>query len=345
MPIARAPKPRRVNRLFATMAAFAAALAAGLAMAAPPAAAGVTVTEESVFASEEYAVGNSGTYTIPNVNRGSTTTITANVGSVTQTGSVSYGTWSWSHQPDDGLYEYQPDRPNDRPSPQNVTISAIYTDYYGVRTYGTTFRLYVYNSPPTATFDAPPSVVAGDPIDLSLTEATDPSSADTAAGFEYAFDCGTGSGFGDFGTAGTASCPTDAPGTRTVKGKVMDKDGGVREYTNTVSVLPALRIADAPRAKEKATTARFVVSLSAASGQSVTVGYATADGTAKAPADYTATTGTLTFAPGETTQTVAVPIRGDRRKERNEAFFVDLSGPTNATIADAQGRVTIVDND
>lgn len=344
MPIARAPKPRRVIRLFATMATFAAALAAGLAMAAPPAAASVSVTETSVYTDETYPVTNSGTWSSPFTSQGSATTITANVGSVTQTDAISgiSGTWSWSYRPDDGLIQYPLSQ---RPPHQTVTITARHSYFGESSTSSTTFRLYVFNKPPTATFDAPSGVVAGDPIDLSLTEAADPSSADTAAGFEYAFDCGDGSGFGDFGTAGTASCPTDVPGTRTVKGKVRDKDGGVTEYTDTVSVLPALRIADAPRVKEKTTTARFVVSLSAASGQSVTVSYATANGTAKAPADYAATTGTLTFAPDETTQTVAVPIKGDRRKERNEAFFVNLSGPTNATIADAQGRATIVDND
>ena len=110
------------------------------------------------------------------------------------------------------------------------------------------------------------------------------------------------------------------------------------------ATVPTLRISDV-RMKEKTTTARFVVNLSDASGQNVTVDYATANGTAKAPADYAATTGTLTFAPGSTTQAVAVPIRGDRRNERSEAFFVNLSGPTNATIADASGKGTIVDND
>ena len=58
-------------------------------------------------------------------------------------------------------------------------------------------------------------------------------------------------------------------------------------------------------------TATFTVSLSAASGQTVTVEFGTANGTAIAPADYAAASGTLTFAPGATTQTIGVIVSGD----------------------------------
>src|SRR5205823_3690911 len=90
-------------------------------------------------------------------------------------------------------------------------------------------------------------------------------------------------------------------------------------------------------------TAIFVVSLSAASTATVTVHYATADGSAVAGRDYKATSGTLTFAPGETSKTVTVrtrrdPVPGDK------VFYVQLSGPTNATIADPLGIATITDN-
>lgn len=99
------------------------------------------------------------------------------------------------------------------------------------------------------------------------------------------------------------------------------------------------------KVKEKSTNAVFTVRLSSNSEETITVNYATADGSAKTPADYTATSGTLTFEPGQTAQQITVPIRGDRRDERNEKFFVNLSGATNATIFDAQGQATIVDND
>ena len=77
----------------------------------------------------------------------------------------------------------------------------------------------------------------------------------------------------------------------------------------------------------------------------MTVNYATGDGTATAPADYTSLTGTLTFNPGVLTRTIAVPVVGDTRDEFDETFVVALSSPTNATVADDQGVGTIVDND
>ena len=57
---------------------------------------------------------------------------------------------------------------------------------------------------------------------------------DTTAGFTYAFDCG--SGYGAFSATNTASCPTNDNGSRTVKGKIKDKDGGVTEYTESVTI-------------------------------------------------------------------------------------------------------------
>jgi hypothetical protein len=93
------------------------------------------------------------------------------------------------------------------------------------------------------------------------------------------------------------------------------------------------------------TNAVFTVSLSAAGGQTATINYATADGTALAGSDYFATNGTLTFAPGTVTQTITVRVIGDAVFEANETFFVNLSNPTNATLADSQGVGTISNND
>jgi hypothetical protein len=91
--------------------------------------------------------------------------------------------------------------------------------------------------------------------------------------------------------------------------------------------------------------ATFTVTLAAATGQTVAVAYATADGTAAAGSDYQAKSGTLTFAPGETSKTITVTVKGDRLAEPNETFFVNLSSPTNVTIADGQGQGTIVDDE
>jgi hypothetical protein len=91
--------------------------------------------------------------------------------------------------------------------------------------------------------------------------------------------------------------------------------------------------------------ATFTVTLSVAYGQPVTVAYATANGSATAGSDYQAASGTLTIPAGQTTGTITVPVNGDRLAESNETFVVNLSSPTNATIADGQGVGTIVDDD
>lgn len=89
----------------------------------------------------------------------------------------------------------------------------------------------------------------------------------------------------------------------------------------------------------------FTMSLSSSSTQTVTVGYSTADGTAIQGSDYQSASGTLTFAPGVTSQTITVSVNGDTTIESNETFFVNLASPSNATIADGQGLATIVDDD
>lgn len=93
------------------------------------------------------------------------------------------------------------------------------------------------------------------------------------------------------------------------------------------------------------TVASFVVSLSTPSSQTVTVNYATADGTAIAGSDYSSTSGTLTFAPGQTSQTVNVNVTPDLVNEVTESFTLNLSSPSSATIADGSGTGTILDDD
>jgi hypothetical protein len=90
----------------------------------------------------------------------------------------------------------------------------------------------------------------------------------------------------------------------------------------------------------------FTVRLSKASDQTVTVEYTTVDGTATNGSDYKTTSGTLTFNPGETEQTITVEVIGDSTPENDETFFVKLSNPSsNATIALNEGVGTIKNND
>jgi hypothetical protein len=76
----------------------------------------------------------------------------------------------------------------------------------------------------------------------------------------------------------------------------------------------------------------YTVSLSGSSPQTITVQYSTANGTALAGSDYTATSGTLTFTPGVTSQTISIPILNDSVNEANETFTLKLTSPTNAIL-------------
>jgi hypothetical protein len=94
----------------------------------------------------------------------------------------------------------------------------------------------------------------------------------------------------------------------------------------------AISISDAPPVVEGTTgplSATFTVTLSAASNDTITVDYATQDGTAKAGTDYTAESDMLTFAPSQTTATISVPITNHTLALDTEAFNVVLSNPVD----------------
>ena len=91
--------------------------------------------------------------------------------------------------------------------------------------------------------------------------------------------------------------------------------------------------------------AAFTVSLDTISPHSVSVDYATADGSAESGTDYTAASGTLTFASGETEKTVSIVVNGDTANEINEDFFLNLSNSQNASIGDATGMGTVISDD
>jgi hypothetical protein len=119
--------------------------------------------------------------------------------------------------------------------------------------------------------------------------------------------------------------------------------------TTTVQILvPELRInhVTVHEGTGGITPATFTVTLRGHPGPDpVTVNYATADGTATSPADYAATSGTVTFAPGERTKHLAVQIAGDNVNEADETFTVNLSSPSGAAIVDGAGVGTILDDD
>lgn len=131
------------------------------------------------------------------------------------------------------------------------------------------------------------------------------------------------------------SNPTNATiGTGTGTGTILNDNPAPSLSVDNVNL---------PAPSSGLANAVFTVSLSAPSELPTTVHFATADGTATvADNDYQATSGDLTFAPGQVTKTVSVPIVGTTIYEHNETFTLNLSNPTNATLARATATGTIV---
>ncbi|MBP7864816.1 MAG: hypothetical protein KA419_02620 [Acidobacteria bacterium] len=125
---------------------------------------------------------------------------------------------------------------------------------------------------------------------------------------------------------------TDAQGV----GTITDDDGTSKLYVSDVTV---------SEGDSGTVNASFTVTLSPTSSNTVTANYATVNGTAVSPADYTAASGPLTFTPGQSTRTVTVAVKGDTLDEDNEVFHLDLSGPVNAEIGTGRGTCAITDND
>jgi hypothetical protein len=94
-----------------------------------------------------------------------------------------------------------------------------------------------------------------------------------------------------------------------------------------------------------AQTVMVPVRLSAMHGNTITVNYNTADGSAAASSDFSAVSGRLTFARGEQTKYIPIPVIGDRVVEADEYFSVNLSNPKGAKVADRTGQVWISDDE
>jgi Calx-beta domain len=110
---------------------------------------------------------------------------------------------------------------------------------------------------------------------------------------------------------------------------------------------PSISVRDAVVVEGNAgtTQATFVVALSGPASQSVSCSFATANGTATAGSDYIATSGALTFVPGEVEKPVVVLVNGDAVDEAQETYFLDISNVQNATVSSSRGNGFIVDDD
>ncbi len=121
-------------------------------------------------------------------------------------------------------------------------------------------------------------------------------------------------------------------------------DAAVLVKPSATVTLPRLDVADVSIG-EGGGDARFTVTRTPAVNAQSTVSYSTQDGTALAGADYLAISGTLTFAPGESQATVAVPILEDTIAEPTETFRLTLFNPSGAVIGRQPATATIIDND
>ena len=133
------------------------------------------------------------------------------------------------------------------------------------------------------------------------------------------------------------SNPSGAPVTAPQgTGSISDDDPDPSFSVNDVSIVEGAA---------GTASATFTLTLSAAAGRETEVDVATNDVTATAGTDYTSTSSTLTFAPGETSKSFAVPVAGDLVFEGNETFGVTLASQVNADLADAAGVGTVTEDD
>jgi Ca2+-binding RTX toxin-like protein len=131
---------------------------------------------------------------------------------------------------------------------------------------------------------------------------------------------------------------------KTVSGKRLNVFNAIAD--NDVPNLPIIDLSANQTVVEGITSPQnvtYTVTVSSDSTDTITVQYATGNNTAIAGSDYTATNGTLTFAPGVTSQYIIIPILNDSLNEAQETFNLTLSSPTNAQLGTAAVTTTITD--
>ena len=126
-------------------------------------------------------------------------------------------------------------------------------------------------------------------------------------------------------------------------GAICADDERMLSHATSVRVTgpPAISVSDATVQEAEGAVLVFTATLSHASSRTVTVDYATSDGTAVAGSDYTAASGALTFNAGDTSQTVQVTVLTDSEDESQETLTLTLSNPSQATLDDATGAGAI----
>jgi hypothetical protein len=142
-------------------------------------------------------------------------------------------------------------------------------------------------------------------------------------------------------TLSTTTTTTSAP-VKPGKGCGDKNHVHEREYQCKITVKSISR----PEGNSGVTPFTFTVSLSDTAIDTVTVGWATAPGTAATGSDFVGASGTLAFSPGTASKTITVSVAGDARREKSEAFYLRLLSPSaNALIETAAGVGTITNDD
>jgi hypothetical protein len=212
------------------------------------------------------------------------------------------------------------------------------------------------------------SVVSKQPTNVTVTSNINPSSPGQAVTFTATVTTANGT-FPTDGTVtfkegatvlsgpttivnGQASFTTSALslGSHTITADYASTSGNFASASGSivqqVAILISINDVSVTEGASGIQSANFTVSLSQSSASTITVDYATADGTATlADFDYPAASGTVTFTPGQTTRPLTVSFFGDSRYEANETLLVNLTNPTNALVADGQGVATILNDD
>ncbi|WP_440958142.1 Ig-like domain-containing protein [Oceanicaulis sp. LC35] len=193
-------------------------------------------------------------------------------------------------------------------------------------------------------------------LPAGVTVATTPNASTTCTGGTLTAVASAGSvAYTGGSVAAGASCTVSVDVTPGTTGAFVNTTGvltsnlgnsGTANATLT-GTQPALSVNDPSVVEGDAgtVTLNFTVTLAPASPQTITVDYATSDGTATAGVDYTSAAGTLTFAPGDLTKTVSVTVASDADIEPDETIILTLSNQANATISDATGTGTITTDD
>jgi Calx-beta domain/Right handed beta helix region len=158
---------------------------------------------------------------------------------------------------------------------------------------------------------------------------------------------GSASGPQTAANPGGGGQPVVDPQSQVVFTPFLTSDADADPGTPGLQCMPSISVGDATVSEGNGgtTTVAVAVTLDVPSLETVTVGFATADATAVAGSDYSNTSDTVTFAPGERSKTVNVPVIGDTDVEADETFAGKLLSPSNARIADGQAVVTITNDD